>query len=281
MEGSPPVAASHANVKSDIPRALLLVAGDFDFNKKDKTWFINTHLNAVQEQSFSNWTDRITKFYELKLNIPYGSTVTYLATSPVSKRNAWAFATYPTIAVIGNDKYSILNYFDEKTGAIKDSAKLSFVSHELGHYYFGTYLVPNAELSWVFLEGFNEYLSMQAVRDLVSENAYHKIVADYMKSMSDFTIIPLSKIKTANEVENNYRYRYVALLLTALEKEIGRDQMWKWFNIILNSKDKNTDYKFFETTLLESGVSQTKISEFLNNYNAGPNAKQHLIDKLK
>ena len=79
----------------------------FDFTKNNKTYFINTELNSEQEKILGSWTEKIVNFYENKFKIPYGNSVTYLYTKPISKRNAWMFVTYPTIAIIGQEKYNV------------------------------------------------------------------------------------------------------------------------------------------------------------------------------
>jgi len=50
------------------------------------------------------------------------------------------FVTYPTIAVIGRDNSTIHHLFKYSTTPLTiDSSWFAYISHELGHYYFGKY----------------------------------------------------------------------------------------------------------------------------------------------
>ncbi|WP_448699092.1 hypothetical protein ACFGVR_19310 [Mucilaginibacter sp. AW1-3] len=281
LNGSPPVQASTANFKSDVPVPLLLLAGDFDFSKNMNTYFVNTFLDKKQQDVLSGWSNKITNFYLEKLKIPYGSAITYVGATAVSRKNAWLFVTYPTVAFIANhDGYSIKSYFNDKQ-QLKDSSLVAFFSHELGHYYFGTYLVPNAELRWMFLEGFTEYISLKARQQILGDKFYSNSLANYVKKLKNFEATPISSIKNENDISDVYRYNYIPLLLTALEKQIGEINMWKWLNIVLNSKDVNTNYAFFKSSLIQSGITSQQYKTFEDRYIISANAKQNVLDDIK
>lgn len=281
LNGSPPVQAPISNFKSDVPVALLLLAGDFDFNRNKDTFFVNTYLDKKQEDVLSGWADKMTNFYSDKLKIPYGNAITYVGATAVSRKNAWSFVTYPTVAIVANhDNYSIKSYFNDKQ-QLKDSSLISFFSHELGHYYFGTYLVPNAELKWMFLEGFTEYISLKARQQILGEKFYLKALSEYVKQLKNFVPTPISAIKNENDISNSYRYSYVPLLLTVLEKQIGEPSMWKWLNIVLNSKDQNTNYAFFRSTLITSGITEQQYKIFEDKYVTSASAKQNVFEDVK
>ncbi len=281
INGSAPQSSTKSIFKSSVPVPLLLFAGNFDFNKENKTYFVNSNLQLKQQSQLSGWTNKIIKFYETNLKIPYGSDITYLGTTPVSKRNNWAFVTYPTIAVIGN-QWSLKDFFGEKTYEIKDSSTIKYIAHELGHYYFGTYFVPNAELHWVFLEGVTDYISLLAIREILGETLYKQNLSEYIAQIKDYKVTPLTDIKKSGEVDEMYKYIYIPLLLTALEKEIGKDKIWSWLHIILTSKNVNrTNYAFLKSTLLESGLTEKEFTNFENIYIKGANAKQKVIEKVE
>ncbi|MGZ3882821.1 MAG: hypothetical protein ACXVP0_06105 [Bacteroidia bacterium] len=280
VNGSDPVHGSSASLSSKTPVELLLFVGNYEFNKKGRSWFVNSKLNEAQQDVLSSWTGRITSFYEKKLKAPYGYAVTYVGATPLSKKQAWLFVTYPSIVIIGREPYDFKGYFDVKTAAVKDSSDISFIAHELGHYYFGTYFVPNAELNWMFLEGITEYISLKAVRDLLGERFYSKAMAKYVKQVEKNDFIPLNLIKNPGDIGNNYRYNYVPLLLSALEKQIGEESMWKWLNTVFNSKNVKSNYDFFRSSLLQSGVPQKQIDAFESTYITSPDAKKNVIARL-
>jgi hypothetical protein len=281
LNGSSPISGNAGNFKSDKPISMLLFAGLFDFTKNKNTFFINTELNSVQESILGNWTDKIIGFYENKLKIPYGNPITYLYTRPISKKNAWMFVTYPTIAIIGQEKYNVKSYFVPNTNTLKDSSNIAYFAHELGHYYFGTVVVPNSELRWVFLEGLTEYVALQTVKAVLGEESYQRKLDGYFKDTKDYVPKSLSTIKN-NEVDETYRYIYVPLLITALEKEIGKEKVWNWLRTVLSvERLAKTDYDFFKSSLIKSGVKESEFKQFEEKYILSENAKENVHNIVK
>ncbi|HEX9980605.1 MAG TPA: hypothetical protein VGB50_08560 [Flavobacterium sp.] len=281
LNGSAPVKASSANFKSDEPISLMLFAGLFDFTKTQNTYFINTGLTSGQEKVLGNWAGKIVDFYEGKLKIPYGSAITFLSSAPISKNNAWMFVTYPTVAVIGHGNYNLKGFFKTNTNTLEDDTKIEFFAHELGHYYFGSVLVPNSELRWIFLEGLTEYAALQTVKEVLGEDNYRKKIERYLKDTNDYLPKSLATIKSA-EVDPTYRYIYFPLLLTALEKEIGKDKVWAWLRTVLNSdKQVKTDYDFFKNSLIKSGVKENEFKNFEEKYIVSENAKENVFKIVK
>lgn len=152
-------------------------------------------------------------------------------------------------------------------GALSDSSRLSFMAHELGHYYFGSVISPNSTLQWAFLEGITEYLSLQAMRDLLGQDYYERQIKRYVKASKKIPdYVPLKKITVSSQIKADYRYNYIPLLLTALEQQIGRQQVWKWLNTVLRSPHPVTDYQFFKKSLLSSGVEAQVFNAFEEKY---------------
>ena len=281
LNGSSPVKGKTANFKSDKPISMMLFAGLFDFTKNKNTYFINTDLNSEQEKILGNWTDKIVEFYENKLKIPYGNSVTYLYTTPISKKNAWMFVTYPTIAIIGQEKYNVKSYFTPNTNSLKDNSNIEYFAHELGHYYFGTVIVPNSELRWFFLEGLTEYLALQTVKDVLGEESYRAKIDTYLKETKDYIPKSLATIKNS-EIDETYRYYYVPLLVTALEIEVGKEKVWNWLRTVLKSEKLiKTDYYFFKSTLIYSGIKESEFKKFEENYILSEKAKENVKKIVK
>jgi hypothetical protein len=241
--------------------ALMLFVGKAEFTTKEKTHFINTELKNDQLNTLNQWTENIINYYEKKLAKPYGDDITFIYTTPVTKENAWMFFTYPSITIIGHEKYNLKSYFKDDT-RLRDSSLVQYLSHEMGHFYFGNVLIPRGQLKWAFLEGVTEYMSLLATRELISEKAYKSKLIDYLSEINGYVAKPLNTVKN-DEVDGTYRYSYVPLLLTTLEKKVGKETMWQWLKTLVNT-DKNsiTDYDFFKSTLLKSGVSETDFKNF-------------------
>ena len=281
LNGSAPVYGNSANFKSDKAVSLMLFAGLFDFNKNKNTYFINTGLEKEQEDVLSDWTEKIIKFYEKKLKIPYVENISFLYSTPISKGNAWMFVTYPTIATIYPEKLGMKYYFELNTNKLKNYSEIEIYAHEFGHYYFGTVIDPNSDLHWFFLEGLTEYLALQTTKEVIGEENYKKKIESYLKRTKDFIPKPLSIVKD-NEVDNNYRYDYAPLLITALEKEVGKEKVWNWLRTILNSdKQVKSDYIFFKATLLKSGISEKEFKDFEVKYILSDNAKVNVYNSVK
>ena len=281
LNGSPPQYGQTARFRSDRPFPLLLFAGDFDFKKERNTYLLNTTLTKSQADVLDGWFSRIKSYYEQNLEIPYRADVTLLASTPVSKRNDWLFVTYPTIASV-SPKGWLNTLVDNKTRAISDSSLLSFMAHELGHYYFGTVISPNSTLRWAFLEGMAEYISLQATRSLVGESFYQRKLKRYAGSSESIkNFIPLDEITTASQIDETYRYQYIPLLLTALEQQVGQEQVWKWLRTILGKKDPITNYAFFKNSLLESGVTDETFTAFEDKYLSSANSLPNLLTLFK
>ena len=238
-------------------------------------------MNTEQENEFGSWTDKIVGFYEKKLKMNYGSPVTFIYSTPITKNSGWMFVTYPSIAIIQSEKYNMKTFFDESTNKIKNISMMEYISHELGHYYFGTVFCPNSDLRPFFSEGFTEYLALQTTKEVIGEENYKKKIESYLKRTKDFTPKPLSIVKV-NEVDNTYRYDYAPLLITALEKEVGKEKVWNWLRTILNSdKQVKSDYEFFKSTLLKSGITEKEFKSFEDKYILSENAKENVYNSVK
>lgn len=281
LNGVPPQSGQTAHFKSDRPYPLLLFVGDFAFRKARSTYLINTSLSGSQAEVLDGWFSRIKAYYQQHLQIPYGADVTILASTPISKRNDWMFVTYPTIASVSPTGW-LNTLVDDKKQALSDSSLLSFIAHELGHYYFGSVISPNSTLRWPFLEGMTEYISLQVTRDLLGQSFYDRQIKQYVgacKNLTDFT--PLKKIITTSEITETYRYQYIPLMLTALERQIGREQMWKWLKTILVTPNPTTNYALFRSTLLQSGVNEKTIEAFEKTYLESDDGLPNLIAQFK
>ena len=212
--------------------------------------------------------------------MPYGKPVVYLSTTPVSKKNEWMFVTYPTVAIVGIKNYKLENYFDDESFQFKQKSNITFIAHELGHYYLGTTFVPNSSLRWFFLEGLTDYISIQAARELLGTEVYQKILRNYTAEIESLEPTPLSQITVASEIGETYRYRYTPLLLTAIEREIGESRMWEWIRVVINSEPQITDMQFFKSTLLKAGVKQVEYVHILETYIDHPKAKENIVAKV-
>ncbi len=276
INGSLPYKGSSNKFASTSPLALMLYAGVADFTIKDKVNFINCGLKEEQLNTLNAWTKKIIDYFEAKLNKPYGNDITFIYTTPVTKENAWMFFTYPSITIIGHDKYNVKSYFKNDT-ILRDSSLIQYLSHEMGHYYFGNVFVPNGKLRWAFLEGVTEYMSLLITKQIIGEAAYKSTLKNYLEQIADYKPKPLSSI-TNDEIDETYRYVYFPLLLCTLEKKVGQEVMWNWLKILVNEpKNVENDFSFFKSTLLKSGVSENNFKNFEFICINAENAKENVV----
>jgi len=263
LNGSAPITGSKGSFKSDIPQEIAVFSGKYKFSNQNGTYFLNPDITEMQIEDFGNVTNKYKKFYFDKLSIPYDRAITYIQTTPTSEKNSWLFVSYPTIVCIGRN-FGMKSFFDPKLG---DSFK-TFIAHELGHYYFGTYRRFNSELGDMMTEGFSEFLAFKVAKNLIGDSVYNKKIRDKIRALRSFQAIPFGKIKSHADYQNRelYVYYFAPIVFTAIEKEIGEVRMWKWLRALLEAKGVLTNYSFVEETLNSVLQNTTELEHIKSNY---------------
>ena len=247
VNGSSPVLGASGNFTSQQPVQLMLFAGDFDIAEREGGLFLNAGLTEQQTTEFGRVISSFERFYEGKLGIPYGDKVVFIHTTPVSKKNNWAFVTYPTIVII--------NHIEGGLGAIISDEKAEwfepFIAHEFAHYYFGTYRVFNSELGDMLSESFAEYLALKLTEALVSESVYKANIEKKLAALRGKTLTPVSEITAASDYgdRNLYVYTYAPVIWLLLEQRIGEANMYLWMQKLLTTASPMTNYDFLISTL--------------------------------
>jgi len=277
MNGSPPVTGTHAIVKSAASQDLTLFAGDFRVVPINGTYFLNPDANDQQLGQLENSLHSYQEYLEKNLGIPYKGKEVYIQTTPVSKHNSWAFASYPTIVNV-SWKGGLKAIEDKK----ESLTLLQYMAHELSHYYFGTVRAFNSELGNMLSEGFAEYLSLNITRTLISDSFYLKKLQSKVRAMRNFKPKPIADVHSQSDYENRelFSYYYAPLLFLAVEKEIGQEKMWEWIKALLQSSTVFTNYSFVEQTLRKTVEDETKFSSLRDKYFNSTNALQNAISTL-
>ena len=206
LNGDLPVKESAAQLRSTEAVPLLIFVGNYDFNKSGQTYILNSGMGERKQHLLASINKSMISFYEQKLDVNYGKPVVYISTSPVSKRNEWMFVSYPTITVVGIDKYKLENYIHDSLPQFSENVYFAYIAHELAHYYVGTRFVPNNELRWFFLEGLTDYLSLQATKNLLGKAPYQTIINNYINAVQHFEVTPISSVTDASQISEIYRY---------------------------------------------------------------------------
>lgn len=270
LNGSAPQPGPVARFQSDKPFRLLLFVGDYDYQITRNTYLINTDLNDTLRSVLDDRLDRIKEYFEKRLDIVQDQKIALLHTVPVSKirYNEWWFETYPTMGNASEQEPIDRQVKMLTDGPRLNSSGLQTYARNLGRYYFGIKLQPNSPLRLAFAEGFTEYLSLQAGRDLADSRDYERQVMGLSNAVWQLkdSFVPLKMIKSEHELSGTYRYKFIPLLLTQLEEKVGREQMWKWLHLILSKENPTTDYSFLLNTMVESGIDETIVTDLESEY---------------
>ena len=274
LNGSMPKVGQYGKLSSKKPVPLLLFAGLFDFKVVDNIALVNSPLDNEENIQVISYLEHVRSFYEEKLHMSLEKDLTILASESTTADDSWLFATYPTIAIIGQDNWGMKGLFKE---GIIDKVRLSSLAHEIGHYYIGNVFQPRGPLFWVFLEGFTEYISLQANRQIFGEEFYQQFLLKYKSQVQGLPFFHLSDINHQDEISGLYRYAYVPLLLTAIEREIGSEKMWMWIQQIISYQDRElTNYAFFKRSFIESGMTERLFTDIETKYINGPKTGYHI-----
>ncbi|MDY8138589.1 hypothetical protein [Aquimarina sp. 2201CG5-10] len=233
-------------------KTIMLIAGDINYKKGKNAAFLN--LNKNQIKYTDSLAGRIRTYYNTL--VPQIELQNNFIVANCPSTTEWAFITYPVIVTTQN------NYDDY----YKSNKLIKTLSHEFGHYYFGgNILKANSPLFWFYTESFAEYLSLKFMNDSHYPKRYFNNFSDKINQ----SFINLKEIEHYNQIDGTYRYRIAPLLLLAIEKHIGEEKMTKFINHILQKAIKDpalvTNYEFFTTSLVESGVTKEQITYIENN----------------
>jgi hypothetical protein len=277
VNGSQPVAGTHAAVKSTVAQDLTMFAGNFKFVSVDGNYFLNADADNQQLAELGKTLYSYQSYLEKKIAIPYKGQPVYIQTTPVSKNNSWLFASYPTIVKVGWDEG--MKSISGKSGG---NGLLPYMSHELAHYYFGVVRTFNSELGDMISEGFAEFLSLKITHTLVSDSLYREKLQSKVRALRNFKPIAMADIHSANDYKDRelYVYYYAPIIFSAIEKEIGEEKMWQWIKALLQSPTIFTNYQFVEQTFNKIVNNKTTFEFLREKYFRSEHALQNALSTL-
>nr|GFC29449.1 hypothetical protein [Tanacetum cinerariifolium] len=158
-----------------------------------------------------------------------------------------------------------------------------FIAHELGHYYFGTYKVFNSVLGDALSEGLTEYSALALTKSLFSDSVYQQKLRGKLKALKDFKAVPFANVTSGKSYENRelYVYYYTPIVFTAIQHEIGEEQMWRWLRTILTTPAERTDYLFLLNTLKATLPDQNRAKEIAARYFEDSQSLVNAIEEIK
>ena len=281
LNGNDPIYASKHTFNSKKPTDISLFVGKFNFFFINNNWYLNPDIDEAKMNKFSKITEQFKDFYTEKLGIPYKESIKFIQTVPTSKNNSFLFIDYPTIINIGrgieNGLGSLISeeYPEDK----------AFIAHELAHYYFGAgEKVFNSPISNSICEGFAEFMSFKATREILSEEIYNGLLQEVFSNIEKKSIYkPISEIKSNEDFinRNSYSYVYFPIILLAIESEIGEQLIWEWMKYLLITETTFTDYDFLKNGLIKSLGDEEKSNKIIEKYFISDKSLNNALNQLK
>lgn len=277
INGSEPIAGTYAKVKSSAPQDLTMFAGDFRSVSINGNYFLNPDATVEQLTGLEKNLRSYQTYLEKKLAIPYNGKAVYIQTTPVSKRNSWLFASYPTIVKVGWEE-GMKSFVSKSEGP----GFLQYMAHELAHYYFGAFRTFNSELGDMISEGFAEYLALHITRTWISDSLYRENLQAKARALRNLNPIPIADIRSKSDYRNRelYVYYYAPLIFSAIEKEIGEMNMWEWIKSLLQAPAVFTNYTFLEHTLGKVVNDKNRLAILREKYFSSERSLQHAVSTL-
>lgn len=269
INGNKPAKTTKARFKSDIPMEMYLFMGKYNVQQASGVTLLNTDFSNEQLQQFSNYNSDISNFLKNYTQIKYNQEIYWVQGNNTSAKSAWSFISFPTFTTCGyapHDLKSSLN-------STYKNVFLKIIAHELGHYYFGFYKKHNNVLENVINEGFAEFLSLKYIESKGLTKVYETTIAeklDYIKD-EEFSLKPIGEFKKMSDTNDRqtFAYDYQTLVLLSIEKEIGKDKMKKWIQLLLKSEDAISNFDFFTSTLKQVINNDKIYNKVLSNFLIG------------
>lgn len=281
VNGSQPVRSSKARFVNDVPYEMAMYCGKFKTAENKGIWLLNSDMKKGDEQKLFDIADAYQSYYSEQMGIPFKGSHTFVQTTPVTDPQEKAFAFYasPTTINVGVGKFGLASMFD-KDNSIKSK---KMMAHELAHYYFGTLLKSNVEFGHVIEEGFAEYLALTLTKSKEGEGVYRELLQDKINSLEHLSNYkPLAQVATEHDYGNReyYLYYYTPVLLVAIEKEIGKENMWNWLKRMVTTKPERTNYDFilnsFKQAVPDASLQEKVVGKYFSSANALENAKTEI-----
>ena len=246
VSGNAPVKGTKARFVSESPAELFLMCGDYNFLENQGTYLLNPKGEKNYERELFALINDYKDYYAKKLNIPYKSAISIIEATPVAKEYGFMFVAFPSIINV-SDRPGGYAYFISQDGL----RGRRFLAHEVAHYYIGHVLKTNSGFGAVIDEGFSEYLSWKAIRELQGDSMYRSVLEEKYRPISSFHAMPMSQVIRPGDFGSRelYTYYYSPLVFVAIEQIIGEDMMWKWINNMIKTQTVFTDYDFLVKTL--------------------------------
>ncbi|GAA0921296.1 hypothetical protein GCM10009552_42510 [Rothia nasimurium] len=238
--GDAPLEGTEATFHSDIARPPMIFGGTGPITKTANVTILNESVDATSSEAMSGLVGKVQSYYQDYMGKAMMDRPVFLRMITIDQvrrdrtGSGWGFATWPTIAFsgsVGKIGTTLL------AGGDKADQEISYLAHELGHYYFGTLVRPQGPYAWFLLESNAEFLSMKALRAIRGKAAADKRVAHWAEQAAKQkeAFIPLDKVTQSGDISESYRYSYGPFLLLSLEQQVGEKKMRAFMRALLTA----------------------------------------------
>jgi hypothetical protein len=260
MNGSALEEQPSAHFVSAVARTPLFFGGTGPVTRTKAVTILNETVQGDDAAALSTAFQQIESYYNDYMgrpvtDMPVLLRITALDQAERDRRGStWGFASWPTIALSGSIS---------KTGARllpsppRTHSPIALLSHETGHYYFGTVMRPHGPYTWFLLESTAEFLSMKAVGAIEGPAAAQKDVDSWLPGPGKeaSTQVALDKITKADQIDDAYRYNSGPLLLFALQQTVGEQKMRMFMRGLLAAPNTET-WEDIKAVALRSGITE-------------------------
>jgi hypothetical protein len=266
VNGAAPQDGPKATFASEIPRALLLYAGEFPYSSTGNVHFVGSRVTQSDAAAIREGIQTAADAEAAYMGVPYSDEPVYLTFASVSRtrklgQTSWQFVTWPTIAMDGRIPFAeLLHQRDGKRIYEPDE----YIAHEMGHYYFGTRFAPQGPLRWFLLESTAEFLALRAYRTFGGAGSYEKTIRGYVQeALAAGDVVPLDTIKDEESIGDTYRYRLGPLLLLALEQYTGVKPLQQTLRgLVTEPPSGAVSYEAFRDRLIAAGATAAVMDQF-------------------
>ena len=268
INGCAPSRKKPAHFSSQTAVPLLLFTGDYDFVQAGRDYLLNVEVDSGTAHAIFRELDKLKDFYVKKLGLPYEGgiyIISHKAVEPYKPGRSWGFTVFPSFAYAGVEFKKLIT----PAGTL-DHKTIAFFGHELAHYYFNG---KSGLWQWFWLESATEYLSLKVTEAFTDTGFYNQRVRNYANSIKDEKYKPLAGIKSAGEIENNYRYMYGPLILLCFEKQFGQQVTYKVLADVVKRAAKETiTMNVFKQIALNNRIREADFNRFYVEYLADDKA---------
>jgi hypothetical protein len=262
VNGAPPRRGPTALLESDVPREVLLLAGDYPVVRAAGMLFLGEDVAPDTAQLLADQLERIQRFFAEYLGVAYGAHPDIIRIIPVREDRLgrmWGFFSDPALGLSGLPIGLLVRILADPHDPGMPPV-FGFLAHELAHRYFGGRV--HGHDSPLFSEPFAVVLELKASRMALGEELYRqRVAALYTRAAAASPLASLDRADHRTLGLDEYRYAYAPLLLLTLEQHIGEERFRSLLAALLASADPEpatSGYTYLRQSAHRAGVLATE-----------------------